>query len=508
MRRTSRIGRWTLVGTAIVLATGLTACSGAETPASNRDVRIVLASEPNTLNTVIRASGPVRYVSKTMVESLVTQDPEGKPTLDGLVTGIEPTPGATETYTVQIRPDVTFHDGTSLTAEDAAFSINTVLTESSTASYWSELTGATASGDLAVDVTVAANVSEDSVLNLLSGIDALPKRYYESVGGEKFGTEPIGTGPFKFSRWEPGLSISADRFDDYWGGTPKPAGVEFTFSPDGATRKAQVESGEADLTSAVSPQLTKSSGDNVEVEFAPIHTAFMWQFTNGGLTSDLRIRRAIAMTIDPQPVIDQFLEGEGDPAYWVIPPEFTGEELERPHDIEAAKDLVAAVKAEQGELPPLELSYWSGRFPADAEIGSATAAQIEAIGLDVQEVPLPDPQYLPKMVDGELKGLHMTAYGLDFPTPDRALQSYTLSTSLQGYCKFLDVDGLYEQAKAVGSDEERQGFYAQIEQIDLQDKVCNIPIIKASESYLIGDGVDGFVPRKDGTFNVADLTVS
>lgn len=512
----NRLSRWTHITAAVALATTLAACgsSGDGTTASggdgadDRPVKIVLSSEPNTLNTVIRASGPVRYVSKSMVESLVSQDPDGSPTLNGLVTGIAAKPGSADTYTLQIHPNVKFHDGTPLTAEDVAFSINTVLSQSSTKSYWADLTGAEASGDLAVDVTVVNNMTDDDVLGRLSGIDALPQSYYEKVGAEEFGKSPIGTGPFKFSSWRPGLGINTERFNDYWGGTPGPSGVDFTFSPDGATRKAQVESGEADLTSAVTPQLLQSVNENATVEYAPIHSALMWQFTDEGLTSDVRIRQAIAMTFDPKPIIDQFLGGHGDGAFWVIPPEFTGLNLERTHNIDAAKKLVEEVKAEKGQLPPLELSYWSGRFPADNEIGSATAAQIEAIGLEVQEVPLPDPQYLPKMVNGELKGLHMTAYGLEFPTPDRALQSYTLSTSSQGYCKFLGVDDLYNQAKAAATEAERASEYAQIERTDLEEKVCNIPLVKSEESYLISKGVEGFVPHHDGTFNFADFKTS
>ncbi|MCK9904869.1 ABC transporter substrate-binding protein [Frankia sp. Cpl3] len=467
----------------------------------------MLASEPNTLNTVIRSSGPVRYVSKSMVESLVAQDPDGNPTLGGIVTGIAAKVGSAGAYRIQLRPDIKFHDGETLTGEDVAFSINTVLDHSSTKSYWSDLTGAKPSGDSAVDVTVGGTLTKEDVLSRLSGIDALPKAYYEKVGAEKFGTSPVGTGPFKFVDWQAGLSITAERFGDYWGGRPGPSRVEFTFSADGATRKVQVESGEADLTSGVTPQLLQSVGDEARVQFAPSHSALMWQFTNEGLTSDVRIRKAIALALDPEPIIDQFLDGHGDAAFWVIPPEFTGLDLERARDVETARTLVDEVRAEVGELPPLELSYWSGRYPADAEIGSATAAQIEDIGLKVKEVPLPDPQYLPKMVNGELKGLHMTSYGMEFPTPDRALQSYTLRTSLQGYCNFLDVDGLYKKAKTATA-AERADYYAQIERTDLEKTVCNIPIVKSEESYLIAKRVEGFVPHYDGTFNLADFKIN
>lgn len=507
-RYAARRNKW-LPAASLVLATTLAACSA---PASDsalgetsRPVRVVLAGEPNTLNTIIRSSGPVRYVSRTMVEALVAQDKTGRPTLDGLVTGIKPKAGTSGAYTLQIRSGVKFQDGAPLTAEDIAFSIEQTLTQSTNKSYWSDLKTAKVAGELTVDVTATGNLTADEVLGRLTGVDTLPKAYYERVGAEQFGKSPVGTGPYKFSAWQPGLKITADRFDDYWGGKPGPSGVEFSFSADGATRKAQVESGAADITSAVSSQLLKSTNDNVQVMHTPSHTSLMWQFTSEGLTADVRIRKAISMTIDPKPTIDQFLAGQGSDAFWVIPPEFTGLDVKRPHDIEAAKRLVTEVKAERGSLPPLELTYWSGRFPADTEIGSATAAQIEAIGLDVKEVPLPDPQFLPKMVGGELKGLHMTAYGMEFPTPDRALQSYTLATSLQGYCKFLAIDEVYAKAKAAATLEERTASYAQIERTDLQEKVCNVPLVKLSENYLVAKKVTGFVPQFDGTLKVADL---
>ncbi|MDT2008034.1 ABC transporter substrate-binding protein [Rhodococcus opacus] len=503
--------RWIDVTAAAAIAGVLAACS-VTGPAGDADgdgtIDVVLAEEPNTLSTLIRSSGPVRYVSRSMVETLVARDTQGGPTLDGIVTGIAAKENSSGEYVLQLRPNVKFHDGSTLTAEDAAFSINQVLTESTNKIFWDELTEAEASGDLEVVVKVTNNLTAHDVLARLSQIDALPKSYFEDVGKDGFGDSPIGTGPFKFVTWDKGLKITTERFGEYWDGTPGASGVNFTFSEDASTRKSQVESGVADITTAIDPQLLNSTNGKTNVEFVQSYVNLMWQFANEGLTSDVRIRKAISLAFAPQLIIDRLLDGHGLATFSTIPEEFTGAELDREHDVEAARRLVDEVKAEKGELPPLELSYWSGRYASDTDIGEATAGQIAAIGLKVQQIPLANPQYLPKMVKSEFKGLHMTAWGQDFSSPDFALRTYALDDSTQEYCRFLKVDDLYASAKATTDAEERKDYYSLIERTDLVDKVCNIPIVKLAESYVVSDNIEGFVPSYDGIIRFADLNIS
>lgn len=121
-------------------------------------------------------------------------------------------------YRFRIRPEAAFHDGAPITAADAAFSIETLRDKGhplvSQQLRWIE--AVSAEGDV-VTVRFKAGRSRDLPL-LVAGLPVLSKAYYETQPfDESTLKEPLGSGPYKVARFEPGRFIEYARVADWWG---------------------------------------------------------------------------------------------------------------------------------------------------------------------------------------------------------------------------------------------------------------------------------------------------
>jgi microcin C transport system substrate-binding protein len=123
------------------------------------------------------------------------------------------------TYRFALRPGISFHDGTPLTAHDVAFSLN-VLKEKGhpiIQSLMRDFEGADASDDRTAIVRFKANRARDVPL-FVAGMPIFSRAYY---GRQPFAESsldvPLGSGPYKVGRFEAGRYIEYDRVKDWWG---------------------------------------------------------------------------------------------------------------------------------------------------------------------------------------------------------------------------------------------------------------------------------------------------
>lgn len=157
-----------------------------------------------------------------------------------------------KTITFKIRKGVKFHDGKSMTAEDARYSIMDVLREYHPRGKgnFSLITQATVPDDYTLILTLSA--PSPSMMMAFSGYESpiLPKHLFEGkdIKNHPNANAPIGTGPFKFVEWKRGQYMRFDRNPDYWSsGEPKLDRIVIRTIPDSSTRSAVLEKGEAHL---------------------------------------------------------------------------------------------------------------------------------------------------------------------------------------------------------------------------------------------------------------------
>ena len=225
----------------------------------------------------------------------------------------------TNVYT--IRQGVKFHDGTPMTTADVVFSMKRHLNP---ASYWAfayfnvksiEQTGAW-------EVTV--HMKRPDVI--FPGLMATPAggvgpQAYVTAKGKNYGTAkagPVGTGPFKFTSWNPGSNITLSRNDAYWdtAHAPKTKSVVFSFIPEESTMTTGLLSGEIDGAyhtpySGLS-QLRSSSVGTLYLGKSMLFTVIYVNTTTGPLANS-NVLKALLKAIDRQALASTVYSGAATP---------------------------------------------------------------------------------------------------------------------------------------------------------------------------------------------------
>ena len=180
-------------------------------------VVIAIGTEPDTLdptkgwghgNAPIVQSTLVRYTKDLTFENDLATDYDLSP--DGL------------TWTFMIRDDAKFTDGEPVTAEDVAFTLETAKAAQGSVDL-TYMESAVAQDDTTVVITLSQPTS--IFLNTLASVGIVPEHAYS----EDYGTNPMGSGPYKFVEWKTQEQIIFTANEDYYGGAPY--SPHFSFLP-------------------------------------------------------------------------------------------------------------------------------------------------------------------------------------------------------------------------------------------------------------------------------------
>ncbi|MCX7028178.1 MAG: ABC transporter substrate-binding protein [Spirochaetes bacterium] len=266
-----------------------------------------LSGNPDTLDPH-KTSGTLTFqVIKSFYDTLVEPDPAGKiiPALaeswtvsaDGL------------TWTFKLRPDVVFHNGQALTSKDVKATFDRILakeTASPKRGDFTQIKSIETPNALTVSFTLNSAYAP-FLANLASGWGAiLPSGLIEK--GYNFASEPVGTGPFKFSKWIRDNKISMVKNDSYWmKGLPKLAGVDFNVVPERTVQVQGLLSGAIGVVDIVDPEDLPVLQANPKVKIAKALTAQILVMAincSKPPLNDLRVRQAISYAIDKQTVLD------------------------------------------------------------------------------------------------------------------------------------------------------------------------------------------------------------
>jgi peptide/nickel transport system substrate-binding protein len=252
------------------------------------------------------------------------------------------------TYVFHLRHDVKFHDGRPLTSRDVKWTLDTIAqgkirsTKSATFKYVDHI-------DVPDDYTVVIHLKEPFAAllwNLSSGaIGIVPEG-----ADEKFGSKPVGSGPFRFVRAEQDKDVIIERNDNYWGAKAKVKRVQFAVVPDPTTRALELRKGSADIAppGSLNPDmyvaLQKEPGIR-EIQQPGTVLAYLAMNLRDPVLRDVRVRQAIAYAIDRDPLIQYLWRDQARPANSVLPPQHWAYDSNVPtyeHNPQKARELLDA----------------------------------------------------------------------------------------------------------------------------------------------------------------------
>jgi peptide/nickel transport system substrate-binding protein len=322
--------------------------------------------------------------------------------------------------TLNLRDDVTFHDGSDFTSDDVAYSIKTWADPKWTVQFQrtaAAVTGFDTSDPHKIVLTFAKPIS-----NLFDLFDVMPIVDDATFDTEATGQSYNGTGPFKFDSWTPGSKIVLERNDDYWDGAPYLDGVQINIVPDAQTVVSQLRSGQLDLILGTNNRDAESLGDAGGFEVYPFEGSdrqtYVGTNVNNPALADVRVRKAIALAVDKDRIVDEVYRGVGKPISLPWPeysPAYDEEKNETySRDVEAAKALVKEV----GDIPTLPLEYSTALANHEA-IAQIVQENLAEVGIKVELQPNEQPDQIAKLIGGTFPGLWIL---------DHAYAQYTPST--------------------------------------------------------------------------------
>jgi peptide/nickel transport system substrate-binding protein len=313
-----------------------------------------------------------------------------------------------KTYTLNLRHDVKWQDGTTFTATDVVFTATWAAHYPSAyqgrPQNWTEIAGAASiagtnkplSGIQAVnDYTVKITLAKPDSSFLRELVDApnvivpehlLKNETDKTINSSNFATHPVGTGPYKLTKYLPNQYVQFTANDNYWGGKPKTNQIIWKIISSNQIT-SQLQSGELDVAFAMQEQNRPvlASVSSLKLTDAPsAGMVGLYLRTAAPALSDPRVRQALYYGIDRAGLVKGVMKGQAK-VLW-NPPGLSYDDLNQyAYDPGKAKSLLAAA----GWKPDttLRLVYWSDAQQAK-DVLPIIQQELGQIGVKVTLVPL------------------------------------------------------------------------------------------------------------------------
>ena len=326
-----------LVSSLIALTLGLAASSpalaqdddgGGEEPTT---VRVALNGFENNLTpfTITFATGRpddlLMLVYDSLFWSQTTDDPE--PWLAESATPSD----SNRTWTVKLRPNLTWHDGRPLTAEDVKFTFD-YFADAPPGRWTHHVSDVPPyeSSEVVDERTVRFNYSAPAPqFKILPAADLpiLPKHIWEDIENPKTATQmkPIGSGPYKVAQIVSDQRYRLEANEDYFKGKPLVDVIEMPIVRDTSAAFQALRAGQVDfVVDKVPPGIVDTLEENDEIEVYSGNDFFSAELRFNARKKPFDnpdVRKAIALAIDRKALVEQVLQGDGQPGNdsWIHP---------------------------------------------------------------------------------------------------------------------------------------------------------------------------------------------
>ncbi len=302
-------------------------------------------------------------------------------------------------WTIKVRPDITFHDGTPLDGAAVADNLTRAKNGFLTGTALADVTNIAVSptDPLAVDVTMSRPWATFPLfLAGQIGLIASPTWLAASDTDEALKSKPVGTGPFVFESYAPNESFKATRNPDYWN-QPYPYldAVEFRPIPDALNRRDALKSGAIDILHTTNGETISEYRENDDfvleeraykgaTNYSLLHVTQTLPDGTPSPLQDQRVRCGLANAYDSQTIIETINAGVDPLANGPFSPEQVGylDETGYPaaQDMDTAKALIAEYKAEHPG--PLNLSLATTQDETNLIIAQFQKQWFEEAGVD------------------------------------------------------------------------------------------------------------------------------
>lgn len=399
----------------IALALVLSACGGDNGEDSVSDgrpqsttLRVAHPQEPPNWDYVQGSATAIRaLLVHNVVEPLIEKMEDGsfQPLLaesfevrdDGLV------------YVFRLR-EALFHDGTAMTSADvvASLELNRGSPNGAMSVPFAAVESIVATDERTVTVTL--NQSSQRFLDGMAGSSGLiiPAGHEADLA-----QSPIGTGPYKFDSWRPGVDVTLMRFGDYWGELPFFEVIDYRFIADETASLNALLAGDIDIVGSIlGPGIDRFAAVDATEGFVGATTAgfeitYLSMNAEESIFDDERIRQAIAHAIDRQPILDGAFAGLAQATcVFANPPNvpWNSDACPYPYDPERSRQLLA-----EAGVPDLAIEFTFLTIAEFPPIMEVVTAQLQAVGITVETKGLELATYIEDVLGAEIPRYEFTS---------------------------------------------------------------------------------------------------
>ena len=461
--------------------------------------------DPRNGSSTITAS-----ILASLYSTLVKTDPTGAIVCDA-AESYEQVDDTTWHFT--LRQDVYFTNGDQMTANDVAYTINSLRDSEKNYALSGDFSFMQVEvlGDF--EFNIITDYAFPSLPLRLNYIKIIPADYVEEVGDEGFAEAPIGSGPFKFVSWTKDQSVVLEKNPDYYGEVPQIDQLIFEVIPEAADRVAALQAGEVDIICNVPTTQAEylQSLDGIMVVGQPSTRVVWLQFNLVGEETpldDIRVRQAMNYAVDRDALIAGVLDGYAVKVASISTPEYEGYDPDvqgYTYDPDQARQLLADAGYADGFT--IECSVSPGLLNG-TDVVQAIAGQLAEVGINMTITEVDSATQREQIGAGTVAPAFLQ--GLGGPYCDINLIASIGFTEGARYCTWVDQEfmDLAAQAASEMDADVRAELFSQMQQM-MVDKAPALWLYQQDTLYAYNSAkVQGWTAHTDEVVLMDGVTVT
>lgn len=377
------------------------------------------------------------------------------------------------TLVIKLKEKVKFHNGDFLTAEDIKFTIERAKSNPRVAHLYKLIEKIEIINDH--EIKVITSEAFAPLMNHLSHKSAsiLNKEVYDKIGEKAYLENPIGTGAYKMKSWDMGDRMVLEAVPGYFKGDAKIKTIVMKGVPEENSKVIGLETGELDMVLDV-PAIAWENiekSDNMQIETkASTTTGYLGLNTNKGILKDKDIRKAVAMAINKDAIIETVFLGKVTRAEQMLAPPIFGHDKNikaLSFNPEKAREIVKEKGLEGEELKIVVSS------PERVQMATIIQDQLKNIGLNLKIELIEWGTFLAETgagnVDMFIMGWGPSTYDGDYGYYPNIHSDQRGSDGNRTFYSNEKVDRLLEMARSELNVETRKNYYKEITQIIIEE---------------------------------------
>ena len=508
------LGRAALAFCVLHVALLTLACSRPQ-PANPEIITVAARVGPNNLHPLKANDEGTTRVAALVYESLmeIGDDLRAHP---ALAERLDVSPDSL-TFTAHLRRGVTFHDGHPLTAKDVVFTFSQFLDPAFISPYkgaFTSMASVRALDEYTVQFTLKEPFAAFPMTNLVP-IDIVPAHLDEA----SLVRSPVGTGPYRFVRYDVDDKVELAAFDGYREGPPRNRGVVIKIIPDDTMRGLELRKGSADvimndIVPDIAYQLEKS-GDFKTVRAPGLDFSYLGFNMRDPVVSDKRVRHAVGYAINRDAITSYLRRDLARPATGLVPPQAWAYEpdiFKFTYDPARAMQLLdeAGYRDPDGPDGPLPRLTLSLKISTSEEIrlqSTVIQEDLRRVGIQLDLRSYEFATVFADILKGNFQMMSLIWVGGAVIDPD-ILRRVFHSTQVppvgfnRGYYMNPEADRLIDLATTALTEPERRRYYGAVQKIIAEDAPY-IPIWNRVNVMLAQPNLDGL--RMTATAHFATL---